>query len=1039
VLNRLARWSLDRPRLIAWACAWLLVCGLVFVRDIKVAFLPDIAPAEAVVQTEAQGLVAEQVEQLVTRPVESALAGTTGVARVHSESAEGLSTIILTFADGANPFRVRQALLENLASLGRTLPAGVASPRLSPLAASGGDALQVGFTSDRLDPMALRDLVEWTVRPRLLAAPGVARVALYGGQIRRIEVRARPGDLSDSDLGFLDILNATRRATGVAGAGFIDTPTQRIVIEPHGQALTTDAVGAGQIQTPGADPVRINDVADVFEAPAPQFGDALIDGKPGVLVSIAGQYGANRMDVTHAVEAALDALRPALASSGVRVDTTLDRPASFIARTVRGVALDLLVGTGLIAIALFLLLRDAPAALISLLAIPISLLLAIVGVRAAGWTINAMTLGGLAVALGVVIDDAVIDIENILARLREAEQRHASRADAILAASVEVRGPVVYATLAVIVSVLPLLLLRGEQGALLAPMAGAIIAACLASLFVAAVVTPALSHLLLGHVKPGAERHPGRLDAAYRDVLARLGAAPRAVALGALLVVALALGCMLFARPVLLPSIHDDHLAIQITAPPATSLDVMRDYGVRITHDLQRLAGVASVTQKIGRDPTGDDSAGLERATFDVGLTPGLGSAGQETIAAHIRHDLSLYPGLNPIVRSRFDAARDGARTTAPFSVSVYGPDLDALDATAARIVEALKTVPGGGNAQVDSDSHAPVVRVDVDFQRLAIYGLSAADVLDTIQAAFAGERVAQVYQDGRAIDLAVTAQDTLRRDPEAVGELLLRSPSGFSVPLRSVANVYLTDGRPMIAHDGGLRRQVVIADPPPRGIARFTAAARRAIARNVALPPGAFVEIADAGRTAAQAGQALAINYGLSTFAIFALLAIAFDSRSATLILASTLFSFVGGAIAVLAMGGAPSVGAIAGFIALLGLSMRSAILLITRLEDLVVSGHAPWSFATVVQATRERINPLSMSAILVALGLMPFAVRANAAGHEILGPMAIVIIAGLVTSTLASLFLLPVLIFSFWRPGLARLARRHRTTNASSPSNHV
>lgn len=1028
MLSAVARWSIDRPRLVAWACLWVFVCGLVFLRDSKVAFLPDTAPAQAVVQTGATGLVAEQVEQLVTRPVESGLAGTNGVARIHSESTEGLSTITLTFAEGANPYRVRQALLEKLTGLGGALPAGVDPPRLSPLAASGGDVLEVGFTSDKLDLMGLRDLIEWTVRPRLLAAPGVARVAVYGGQTRQIEVRARPGDLSDSDLGFLDILAAVRRSTGVAGAGFIDTPTQRVVIEPRGQALTTDAVGAGQIQTPGADPVRVNDVADVFEAPAPSFGDALIDGKPGVLLRIAGQYGVNRMDVTQTVEHALDVVRPALASVSVTVDSALDRPATFVDRTLRGVAFDLLVGAVCVALLLFVMLRSARAALISFLSIPISLLLALAALKAFGWTLNAMTLAGLAVALGVVIDDAVIDVENILAKIGEAEQAHLPRAEAILAAGVEVRAPVIYATLTMIVAVLPLLFLRGEQGALLAPMAGAIIAACIASLCVAIIVTPALAYLLLRDASRQGDRFPARAGSAYQRALTRVFATPRAISAVALLAVACALVALMTARPILFPTIHDNQLDIALTAPPSTSLAVMRDMGVRITRDLKQLTGVTGVVERIGRDRTGDDSAGLESATFDVGLAPGLDASAQAALAVRIRQALNLHPGLSPIVTTRFDAERDGKQTSAPFSVAIYGSDLDALDTAAAKIADALKRLPNGQSAHVDQIAHAPVVRVDINFQHLAIYGLSAADVLDTIQAAFAGERVAQVYQGDRAINLAVTAQDSLRRDPEAVGDLLLRSPSGFSVPLKRVSNIYLTDGRASIVHDNGLRRQIVVADPPARGAAKFAADARKTIAKDVVLPPGLFVEIADPDRGGAEAARNLALTYALLAFAIFALLAIAFDGRSAALILASTLFSLIGAAIAVLAMGGAPSVGAIAGLIALFGLSQRGAILLITRLEDLVVVGHAPWTLETVVQASRERLNPMLTTAGLVVLALAPFALRAGAAGHEIVGPMAIVIIAGLITSTLASAFLLPILIFGLWRPGLARLGRMHR-----------
>ena len=1028
MLGRVVRWSLERPRLVAFACLWFLAWGVLSMRDVRFDLLPDLAPAQTTIQTEAPGLVAEQVENLVTRPIENTLVGADGIAQVHSDSVQGLSVITVRFAPGANPYRARDAVSERLSALGGALPAGVSPPRIAPLTSRDADVAKIGFTSDKLDPMALRDVVQWTVRPRLLTAPGVAEVAVYGGQTREILVKARPGDLSDSDLGFLDILRAVQRATSVTGAGFIDTDNQRVLIEPRGQTLTPDDVALGQIQTSGADPVRIGDVADVVEAPAPAFGDALIGGKPGVVVDVAGQYGANRLKTAQAVEDALAALKPALAAQGVNVRTDLDRPADFAIEAVRGVAFDLGIGAVLIAIVLAFFLRDLRATLISLVSIPLSLLAAVMALKAFGWTLNSMTLGGLTVGLGVVIDDAVIDVENILARLRDAEAHHASRLEAVLAASVEVRGPVVYATLAVIVALLPILALGGTQGALLAPLAAAIIAASLASLVVAAVVTPALCLLFLQHIKPSSE--PGllhRLKDTHGAWLSRLGAKPWPIVIVGLALAVLALACLFLFHAELLPQVHDDHLVAQINAPPGTSIAAMDDMGARVASTLTPLNGVQSISERIGRDPTGNDGWGPERAVFDLELTPGLGAGDQRRLAAQVLDRIRRYPGLNPSVQSRFDAVQGGQEANAPVQVSVYGQDLDALDTAADQIAAVLKTLPGARGVRVQNEARAPVVRVDINLQRLALYGLSSADVLDTVQAAFAGERVAQIYEDGRAVDLAVAAQTSLRRDPEAVGDLLLRSTSteAISVPLKSVANIYLTDDRAVIAHDGGLRRQVVIAAPGDP--ARFVEAARRAIAAKVTLPPGAFVEYADASQGAAAARNQLLINYALAIFGIVALLAVAFDGRTGALILASTLFAFIGAVVAVALLGGVMSVGAIVGFIALFGLSMRGAILLFGELEDLVLTHQAQWSLQTVVLATRERVTPLLMTPLLVALGLAPQALQAGQAGREILGPMAIVILGGLVTGTLGSLIVLPAMIFALWNPAYARRARHH------------
>jgi Cu/Ag efflux pump CusA len=1025
MLDRVVRWSLDRPRLLAWAALWLLVAGVFYVRDTKVELLPALAPAQADVDTEAPGLVAEQVEATVTRPIESAVLGAPGVASVTSRSVQGLSVVTLHFAAGADPPHVRAEVADSLGRVG-SLPDGVSPPRLSPLIAPGPDLIKIGFTSDKLDPMALRDLVQWTVRPRLLSTPGVVSVAVYGGQMRRIEVRARPGDLADSDLGFLDIVAAVRRATGVAGAGFIDTPNQRVLIEPHGQAETLDAVKDGQIQTPGAVPVRIDDVADVSEAAAPRDGDALIDGKPAVIVVIGRAVLANTLDATQSVERSLAVLQPSLAAQGVVVRTDLDRPASFIAQSTSGLMWDLAIGAGLVALALAIFMRNARVVLVSLVSIPLTFLVTLMVLKACGFTVNAMTLGGLAVALGLVIDDAVIDVESILSDLRDAENRHMSRQDAILAASLEVRGPVVYAMLALALSLVPLLCLPGPERVLLAPLAAAIIVASLVSLAVAMTVTPALALLFFQHVRPE-PRHPliERLRAQHGRWLTRLAARPWPLLTVAGVAAAVALAALLLFHSALLPSLHDGHLLVETDAPASTSPDAVVAAGQAVEKALAAIPGVTLVSQQIGRDATADSSAGLSHSLIDIGLAPGLGDAAQADAGRRVARVLAGYPGAPPIVRTRFDSDDAGAEGRPSLQVAVSGQDVDAVDAAAGKIAAALAAMPGKVAVRAPSNDRAPVVRVDLDFNKLALFGLSAADVLDTVQAAFAGETVARLYEGSRVEDLVIIGQDSLRQDPEGVGDLLLRSTTGFAVPLRSIANVYLTDGPTVIEHGGGARRELVTATPAGGDIDRFAASARVAIQRSVALPPGVFLD-ETVLNSAAQARHNLAIAYCLGLFAVFAFLAVAFDGRTAALILASTLLSFIGAAIAVAWLGGEVTLGVIAGLVALLGLSMRSAILLIDRAEDLVLHGGEAWELATVVRAACERLAPLAASTLLVAVALAPIAVQAGAAGLEIVGPMAIVIIAGLISGAIGDVIVLPIALLRLWRPGLGTRGRQ-------------
>jgi CzcA family heavy metal efflux pump len=1023
-LDGIARWSLARPVLIVLACLWFLVGGAIWVRDTPFELLPDLSPAETTIQTEAPGLAAEQVEALVTQPIETSLIAAPGVGRVRSVSTQGLSTVAVRYASGAEPDRARQAVLERLSALEGALPLGVGAPRLAPPAPPGATVLKIGFTSDTLDPMALRDIVQWTVRPRLLTADGVARVAVYGGAIRRLEVRARPADLSDSDLGFLDVLNAVKRATSVAGAGFIDTDAQRVLIEPHGQTLTAADLGAGQIATAAGAPVRIDDVADVVETPAPAFSDALIGGKPGVLAEVARQYGANAIVTTRAVEDALRLLAPVLAARGVKVTAELDRPATFATWAIRALAGDLAIGAALAAIALLIFVRDPAATLISLIGAPLSLLAAVMTLKAAGWSLNAMTLGGLAIGFGVAIDDSVIGVEAVLARLRDAETRHASRPGAVLAATLQARGPVVYATLALIVALLPILNLRGPQGALLAPLAGVAIATSVASLALASTLTPALCLIFLRHIGP--EPDPAILRRAkdwHGAGLGPLCARPWPVVAGAAAAAALAVGALVFYPVELLPSVHDGHLVADLHAPPGLSPAVSRDYGERLSTAVAPLVGVRSVSLRSGRDPTGDDSWGPERSVLDLELAPELGVDAQRRLAGRVLATLRRFPGLGPTVESRFDSASDGTRRSDPIEVRLFGQDLDALDAAAIQVMARVRVLPGVRNARTEVPARAPVVRVDINFQRLALFGLSSADVLDTVQAAFAGERVASLYDNGRVVDLAVSAQTSLRRDPEAVGDLLLRSSSGISAPLKSVANVYLTDDRATIAHEGAMREQVVRADADQP--ARVADLARKALLTPMALPAGVFAEVRDTGQAAVAARQALLLDYAMALLGVFALLAIAYDASTGALIMASTVFALVGAVAAMAMLGGVLSVGGMIGFVAVFGLSIRGAILLFGRLEDLLVLRREPWSAATVARAARERLTPQLMTTLLVALGLLPIAIHAGAGGREILGPMAVVILGGLVTATLGELFILPPLIVSFWRPRSGRRAR--------------
>jgi len=1020
MLTAIVRWTLERPRLMAVFALLLLIYGGMILAQAKLDVFPEFVPAQAEIQTEAPGLGADQVEQLVTRPIEQAVNGATGVDAVRSESIQGLSIVTVVFREGSDPYRARQVVAEAMSEAIADLPAGVSVPKLSPLTSSTMDLLKVGFTSDRLTPLQLRDLVQWTVRPRLLSAAGVARATVYGGDIRRLEVRIRPADLATRDMSIDDVVSAVRQSTGVAGGGFIDTPQQRILIESHGQALTAQDVANSPIPGPtGAAPARIGDVADVLNAPAPDVGDAIIMGKPGVLISLSSQYGANTLDATHAVEAALKDLLPALKAQGVQVHQNLHRPANFITAALQGITEDLIIGGLLIAVVLYAFMRNLRTVLVSFVSIPLSLLTAVAVLNALGWTVNTMTLGGLAVALGVVVDDAVIDVENIVRRLRKPSEL--PPAQVILSAALEVRAPVIYATLVVGLALVPVLMLHGLQGAFFAPLAAAFIIATVASLAVAIAITPPLSLIMLRHADLDQEpAFIARLKTWHTDLLSHAFSRPKLALGGALGAAALTLlGLGLFTSE-LLPSFREGHFVLGVAGPPGTSLGVMRKYGQAITGDLLAIPGVQSAEQQIGRAEGGEDTWGPEKSEFHVELRPGLSGQAQDKIQASIAAVLDSYPGLQTEVLT-FLGDRIGESLTgetAALAIGVYGADLDTLDQTAEQIAEVVGKLPGAVDVQVGIPPQTPVIRADLDIAALGRYGLTPGEVLSAIQATYQGVNAAQVYQETRALQIVVTTPPDLRQDPETVGDLLIRGSAGQIVQLKAVAKVRLAEGRTVISHEGGQPRQVVTANPPPNRAAAFTAAAQTAIAKGVKLPPGVYLQFTGTAEGAKAAQRNLAINVLLALGAITVVLLIAFkEGRTVGLILGSAPFALAGGVVAVAVTGGILSLGSLVGFVTLFGVASRNAILLVSHLDHLLKEEGCDWSLETLTRATQERLTPILMTALVTALGVLPLAIETGQSGREIQGPMAVVILGGLTTSTLASLILLPALIWRFGR----------------------
>lgn len=1022
MLSAIVAFSLRfRGVVLALALA-LVIYGAVGLGRASYDVFPEFAPPEVVVQTEASGLSPEQVESLVTRPVENALAGIPGLKAVRSYSIQGVSVVTLLFSAGQDIYLDRQLVAEHVAGVNGRLPRGVEPPSLVPLTSSTGDLMVVGLTSDTLGPMALRTLADWTVTPRLLAVPGVAKVGTYGGEVRQIQVQLRPEALLRFGVGADEVVSAASKATGVQGAGFIDTPNQRLVVVTQGQSLDAAALGRVVLRHGVSGNVTLADVANVTDGPAPQVSYASVNGKPAVVLNLWAQYHANTVEVTRRLDRALEELAPTLKAQGVEMDPTLFRAASFIDTATANVRNSLLLGAGLVVLVLFLLLYDARAAMVSCTAIPLSLLTALAVLDVFGATLNTMTLGGLAIAIGEVVDDAIIDVENILRRLRlnRAKASPAPQLQVVWEASLEVRGAVVYASLAVMLVFLPILTLSGLAGRLFAPLGAAYVLAVSASLVVALTVTPALSSLLLAG-RQGEERHGSPFAAHLRErylrLLVRVEAHPR-ILFGAVVGLTVAgLALLPSLREEFLPAFREGHFIVHVAAAPGTSLEESRRSGLAVTRALLALPEVRRVAQRAGR-AAADDTYGPHYSEFEVDLKPLTGKS-LASARDRLREAASVVPGLrvsvNSFLTERIEETLSGY--TAPVVVKVVGPDLDAIERKAREVEALLRKLPGAVDVSVAAPPGTPQLNVRLRPADVARWGLEPTEVLSAVRTAYEGDVVAQVYDQSRVFDVVVTLAPGARTLAQ-VAALPLKTPEGAFIRLGQVADVFETDGRYEIDHEGGQRVAVVTADVQGRGVPAFETQARKAVLAGIAWPAGTYAEFAGTAEEQRATRNDLLLKAGLSALLILLLLAVALrHPNNLMLVVLNLPFALVGGILAAFLTGGTLSIGSMVGFVTLFGVTLRNAIMMVTHFDHLVTEEGAEWNRETAFRGASERLLPILMTAAVTAMGLLPLALGSGAPGREIEGPMAVIILGGLITSTALNLLVLPTLALRYGR----------------------
>lgn len=1057
MLAAIIRFSVRHAGLTVALALALMGYGVSRLFDASLDVFPEFSPTQVVIQTESPGLAAPWVETLVSQPIERHLQGLPGLQSLRSQSIAGLSVVTAVFTDGSDIHRHRQSVAERLAQAAATLPPGI-TPDLTPLTSSASTVLGVGLTSDTLDALALRALVDRLVRPHLLASAGVADVNVFGGERPQWQIQVDPARLAASRLTLAELAQAARETGGVRAAGFVETANQRIAlaVEPPGAGRgAREATALAELEqavlrpaTAGRPALRLGDVAQIARGGAPRINGALIDGRPGIFLLVQGQLGANTREVTLGLDAALARIAPAIEREGATLHRDLFRPADFIETAVGNVQSDVLIGATLVVVVLFGFLYNVRTAVVSALAIPLSLLAAVSVLQAFGMSLNIMVLGGLAIALGEVVDDAIIDCENIFRRLRENRLKPAplAAAQVVVNASMEVRSSVVYATFIVALAFVPLLTLSGVAGKLFAPLGLAYIAAILASLLVAITVTPALSLLLLGgrNLPAGDPPLVAWLKPRYRALLLAVERhrAPVLVGTGALMVAGI--GVLPLFRSEFIPPLKEGHYIVHMAAVPGTALDESLRLGEHVSKALLGIEGVRSVAQWVGRAENGADTFGPHYSELEVEVGQVSGDAQRRLLAA-IRETLVGEPagddddasgtgkqdtdghqpgfaGLQFAVNT-FLTERIGETVSgfpADVVVNVYGQDLDALERDSRRVAQLLATLPGTEDVQQLAPPGSATLSVRLRAGRLAQHGLTAGAVMDAVQLAYDGLAVGQRYENDLATPLVLVLPPAARRDVGSVAKLPLATPLGTTVELGEVADVQMVEGRAKILRDGGRRVQTVTANVQRGHDAEaLVAALERRLAEPGLLAAGHHAELqskAQAQRAARHELLRVSLLAGLGTAA---LLLLAFGSlRHLALVFVNLPFALIGGVAAVLlATHGLLSLGTVVGFVTLFGITLRNSIMLVSHYQHLVEVERCPWDLDTALRGALERMPSILMTALVTGLGLAPLALGSAEPGREIEGPMATIIVGGLVSSTALNLLVLPAVLLRFGR----------------------
>ena len=1023
MLNKIIGFSLQNRILVLVASVLLLIGGTYTAMHTEVDVFPDLNAPTVVIMTEANGMAAEEVEQLVTFPVETAVNGATGVRRVRSSSTNGFSVVWVEFDWDTDIYLARQIVSEKLAVVNESLPANVGKPTLGPQSSILGEMLIVGLTADSTSMLDLRTIADWTIRPRLLSTGGVAQVAVLGGDIKEYQVQLDPERMRHYGVTLSEVMNITREMNLNANGGVLYEYGNEYIVRGVLSTDKVDQIAKAVVRSNGVSgaPILLEDIADVqIGAKLPKLGTASERGKHAVLLTVTKQPATSTLELTDKLEASLQDLQKNLPAD-VKVSTDIFRQSRFIESSIGNVQKSLLEGGIFVVIVLFLFLANIRTTVISLLTLPLSLIASILALHYMGFTINTMSLGGMAIAIGSLVDDAIVDVENVYKRLHENRLKPAGEQlpilEVVFNASKEVRMPILNSTLIIIVSFVPLFFLSGMEGRMLVPLGIAFIVALAASTVVALTVTPVLCSYLLGKEKTKKQNNENSDSAVARKMKQWYGSAltfvlghKKGVLGGTIGLFVVALGCFFTLGRSFLPPFNEGSFTINISSLPGISLEESDKMGHRAEELLLSIPEIQTVARKTGRAELDEHALGVNVSEIEAPFE--LKDRSRSELVAEVREKLGTIVGANveigQPISHRIDAMLSG--TKANIAIKLFGDDLNRMFTLGNEIKSAIQGIPGIADLNVEQQIERPQLVISPKREMLAKYGISLPEFSEFVNVCLAGEAVSQVYEKGKSFDLTVRVKDNLRDEMEKIRNLMIDTGDGQKIPLNYVAEIRSAMGPNTISRENVKRKIVISANVADRDLRSVVNDIQAQVDAQIKLPEGYHIEYGGQFESEQAASRTLALTSFMSIVVIFLLLYHEFRSmKESAIILINLPLALIGGVFALLITTGEVSIPAIIGFISLFGIATRNGMLLISHYNHLQQEeGYGVYD--SVIRGSLDRLNPILMTALSSALALIPLALSGDLPGNEIQSPMAKVILGGLLTSTFLNGFIIPI-----------------------------